>query len=102
MSHTGPVAQAADSLGGQIPQIQSFSSRHRQARRPRAAGPSDRALNRLAGWYAIALRLGGAVLFTAVAVLAATKQVSGLRLSVALTVLCIWSACFTWCVQAWT
>jgi len=98
MSHTGPVAPAADSLGGQIPPIQSFSGRHRQVRRPRAVGPSDQALNRLAGWYAIALRLGGAVLFTAVAVLAATKQVSGLWLSVALTVLCLWSACFTWWV----
>ena len=80
MSHTGPVAPAADSVGGQIsqiPQIQPFAGRHRQARRARVAGPSDQALNRLAGWYAIALRLGGTVLFTAVAVLAATKQVSG-------------------------
>jgi signal transduction histidine kinase len=98
MSHTGPVAPAADSLERQIPQIQSFSGRHRPGRRPRAAGPSDQALNRLAGWYAIALRLGGAVLFTAVAVLAASKQVSGLWLSVALTGLCLWSACFTWWV----
>jgi len=49
--------------------------------------------------YAIALRLGGAVLFSAVAVLAATKQVSGWWLGVALTVLCLWSACFTWWVR---
>jgi signal transduction histidine kinase len=95
MPHTGPVAPAADSVGGQI---QALAGRHRQARRPRVAGPSDQALNRLAGWYAIALRLGGAILFTAVAVLAATRQVSGWWLSVALTVLCLWSACFTWWV----
>src|ERR1019366_7027731 len=44
--------------------------------RPPFTGPSGQALHRLAGWYAIALRLGGAVLFTAVAVLAATKQIS--------------------------
>jgi signal transduction histidine kinase len=102
MSHTGPVAPAADSVGGQISQIsqiQPFAGRYGQARRARVAGPSDQALNRLAGWYAIALRLGGAVLFTAVAVLAATKQVSGLWLGVALTVLCLWSACFTWWVR---
>lgn len=102
MSHTGPVAPAADSVGGQIPQIpqiQPFAGGHRQARRARVAGPSDRALNRLAGWYAIALRLGGAVLFTAVAVLAATKQVSGMWLGVALTGLCLWSVCFTWWVR---
>jgi hypothetical protein len=68
-------------------------------RRTRAAGPSDQVLNRLAGWYAIALRLGGAVLFSAVAVLAATKQVSGWWLGAALTVLCVWSACFTWWVR---
>jgi hypothetical protein len=102
MSHTGPVAPAADSVGGQIsqiPQIQPFAGLHGQARRARVAGPSDQALNRLAGWYAIALRLGGAVLFTAVALLAATKQVPGLWLGVALTGLCLWSACFTWWVR---
>jgi Histidine kinase-like ATPase domain len=32
-------------------------------------------------------------------VLAATKQVSGWWLGVALTVLCLWSACFTWWVR---
>jgi histidine kinase/DNA gyrase B/HSP90-like ATPase len=47
----------------------------------------------------MALRLGGAVLFSAVAVLAATKQVSGWWLGPALTVLCLWSACFTWWVR---
>jgi signal transduction histidine kinase len=96
MSHTGPVALAADSVGRQL---QSPAGRHRQARRPRVAGPSDQALNRLAGLYAIALRLGGAVLFSAVALLAATRQVSGWWLGVALTVLCLWSACFTWRVR---
>ena len=55
---------------------------------PAGSGPSDQALHWLAGWYAIALRLGGAVLFTAVAVLAATRQVSGWWLSAPLTGLC--------------
>ncbi|MGD0243158.1 MAG: ATP-binding protein [Streptosporangiaceae bacterium] len=88
---------AAESVGGQV---QPSAGRHRRARRrSRSAGPSDQALNRLAGWYAIALRLGGAVLFSAVAVLAATKQVSGWWLGVALTALCLWSACFTWWVR---
>jgi signal transduction histidine kinase len=96
MPHTGPVAPAVDSV---VRQIRPPAGRHRQARRPRTAGPSDQALNRLAGWYAIALRLGGAALFSAVAVLAATKQVSGWWLGVALTVLCLWSACFTWWVR---
>jgi len=99
MSHNGPVAPAADFIGGQLQQVRPFPGRHSQARRPRGAGPSDQALNRLAGWYAIALRLGGAILFTAVAVLAATKQVSGLWLGVALVALCSWSACFTWWVR---
>jgi signal transduction histidine kinase len=67
--------------------------------RPRVAGPSDQALHWLAGWYAIALRLGGAVLFTAVAVLAATRQVSGWWLSAPLTGLCAWSAFFYWWVK---
>ncbi len=62
--------------------------------RPRVAGPSDRALHWLAGWYAIALRLGGAVLFTAVAVLAATRPVSAWWLTAPLTGLCLWSAFF--------
>jgi signal transduction histidine kinase len=67
--------------------------------RPRVAGPSDQALHWLAGWYAIALRLGGAVLFTAVAVLAATRQVSGWWLSAPLTGLCVWSAFFYWVIK---
>ena len=92
LPHTGPVAPAANTLGGQI--RPPAGSRGR-ARRPRFAGPSDQALNWLAGWYAIALRLGGAVLFTAVAVLAATKQVSGWWLGALLTALCLWSAFFT-------
>ena len=56
-------------------------------------------MHRLAGWYAIALRLGGAVLFTAVAVLAATKQISGWWVGAPLTALCLWSAFFTWRVR---
>ena len=63
------------------------------------SGPSDQALHWLAGWYAIALRLGGAVLFTAVAVLAATRQTSGWWLGVPLAALCLWSAFFAWRVR---
>jgi signal transduction histidine kinase len=65
----------------------------------RLAGPSDQALNRLADWYAIALRLSGAVLFTAVAVLAAPKQVSGWWLGAPLAALCLWAALFAWGVR---
>jgi signal transduction histidine kinase len=53
----------------------------------------------MAGWYAIALRLGGAVLFTAIAVLAATKQVSGWWLGAPLSALCLWSAFFAWRIR---
>jgi signal transduction histidine kinase len=67
--------------------------------RRRVAGPSDQALDWLAGWYAIALRLGGAVLFTVIAVLAATTQISGWWLGVPLTALCLWSAFFTWRIR---
>jgi len=96
LPHTDPVERAAEFIGGQI---QPFAATRGLARRPRVAGPSDRALNWLAGWYAIALRLGGAVLFTAIAVLAATRQVSGWWLGALLTVLCLWSAFFTWRVR---
>jgi signal transduction histidine kinase len=68
-------------------------------RRPQVAGPSDRALHWLAGWYAIALRLGGAVLFTAIAVLAATERISGWWLGLPLTALCLWSVFFAWRVR---
>ncbi|HTZ26176.1 MAG TPA: ATP-binding protein [Streptosporangiaceae bacterium] len=87
---------AADPAGRQI---QPPAGRHRRARRSRVPGPSDQALHRLAGWYAIALRLGGAVLFTAVAVLAATKHVSGWWLGAPLTALCLWSALFAWQIR---
>ena len=95
LPHTGPVDLAADSLREQI---QPAASR-RYAPRPQLAGPSDQALDRLAGWYAIALRLGGAVLFTAVAVLAAAQQISGWWLGALLTSLCLWSAVFTWRIR---
>jgi signal transduction histidine kinase len=92
MPHTGAVEPAADSVGRPI---QLAAARRRLAYRRRLAGPSDRALDRLAGWYAIALRFGGAVLFTGVAILAATRPVSGWWLGVPLTALCLWSAFFT-------
>jgi signal transduction histidine kinase len=96
LPHTGPVAAAVDSVGGHssLP-----AGSRRRVRRPRFAGPSDQALHRLAGWYAIALRLGGAVLFTAIAVLAATAQTSGWWLGATLTALCSWSAFFAWWVR---
>jgi signal transduction histidine kinase len=90
------VKPAADSAGGQV---RPPAGRHRRALRSRLPGPSDQALHRLAGWYAIALRLGGAVLFTAVAVLAATKHVSGWWLGAPLTALCLWSALFAWRIR---
>ena len=96
LPHTGPVEPAADSIGWQI---HPPAVRRGRGRLPRFAGPSDQALHRLAGWYAIALRLGGTVLFTAVAVLAATRQISGWWLGALLTVLGLWSAFFTWRVR---
>jgi signal transduction histidine kinase len=96
LTHTYPVEPGADSVGRQV---QSPAGRRRGARRPRVAGPSDTALHWLAGWYAVALRLGGAVLFTAIAVLAATRQISGWWLGALLTALCLWSAFFTWRVR---
>ena len=95
--HTGPVEPAANSVTEQI-QLPAGRLRGR-ARGPRLAGPSDQVLHRLAGWYAIALRLGGAVLFTAVAMLAARKQVSGWWLGAPLATLCLWSAFFAWRVR---
>ena len=62
LPHTGPVESAADSVGVQI---QLPAGRRRRAPSPGLTGPSDQALHRLAGWYAIALRLGGAALFAA-------------------------------------
>jgi signal transduction histidine kinase len=90
------VERAADSVGGQI---HPPAGRRGRARRPWVAGPSDQALHWLAGWYAIALRLGGAILFTAIAVLAATRQISGWWLAAPLTALCLWSAFFAWRVR---
>jgi signal transduction histidine kinase len=90
------VKPAADSVGRQI---RPPAGRHRRTRRSRFTGPSDQALNWLAGWYAIALRLGGAILFTAVAVLAATREISPWWLAAPLTALCLWSAFFAWQVR---
>jgi signal transduction histidine kinase len=90
------VESAAESVGAPI---QPLAARRAWAARPRVAGPSDQALHWLAGWYAIALRLGGAVLFTAIAALAATKLTSGWWLAVPLTGLCVWSGFFTWHVR---
>ena len=96
LPHTGSVGPVAESIGGEG---QPSTGRPGRGAGPLAAGPSDQALHWLAGWYAIALRLGGAGLFTAVAVLAATEQVSGFWLGVSLTALCLWSAFFAWRVR---
>jgi signal transduction histidine kinase len=96
LPHTGPVELAVGFAGEQI---QPPARRNRRAAGPGLIGPSDQALDRLGGWYAIALRLGGAVLFTAVAILAATKQVSGWWLGGPLTALCLWSAFFVWRIR---
>jgi len=90
------VDLAADPAGGQI---QPPAGRHGRALHPGLRGPSDQALHRLAGLYAIGLRLSAAVLFTVVAVLAATKQIPGWWLAAALTGLCLWSAFFTWRIR---
>jgi len=90
------VESAAGPVWGQI---RPSAGRRRLARRPRVAGPSDQALNRLAGWYAIGLRLGSALLFTGVAVLAGVGQISVQWLGPVLTGLCLWSALFTWLVR---
>ena len=96
LPHTGPVDLAADPVGGQI---QPPAGHRGRALHPRLIGPSDQALHRLAGWYAIGLRLSAAVLFTVVAVLAATKQIPAWWLAAALTALCSWSAFFTWRIR---
>jgi signal transduction histidine kinase len=96
LPHTGPVEAAANSVGRLI---QPLAGRRGSVGRPWVGGPSDQALHVLAGWYAVALRLGGAVLFTAIAVLAATTRVSGWWLGALLTALCLWSVFFTWRIR---
>jgi signal transduction histidine kinase len=90
------VEWAANSVGGRI---LASADRRGGVLRARVAGPSDQALHWLAGWYTVAMRLGGAVLFTVVAVLAATSQTSGWWLGAVLTALCVWSAFFTWRIR---
>jgi hypothetical protein len=62
-------------------------------------GPSGRALGRLTGWYAVALRLGSAVIYAVVGPLAATGGVSAWWLRAVLGTLCVWSAFFAWRVR---
>jgi signal transduction histidine kinase len=70
------------------------------ARHPtKPAGPSDRALDKLAGRAAIALRLSSAVTCAVVGPLAATAAVSAGWLAAVITVLCGWSAAFAWRVH---
>ncbi len=89
-----------DSIGGQVKPAGSQAGRARRARLAvPAAGASDLALHRLAGWFAIALRLGGAILFTVVGLLAASARISAWWLGLLLAALCLWSAVFTWRVR---
>jgi signal transduction histidine kinase len=64
--------------------------------RPRRdpGGPSDRALHRLVGWYAVGLRLWIAVAVVVAAPLAATAATSGAWLAAVLVTLCAWSVFF--------
>ena len=67
----------------------------RWGRRRRApGGPSDRALHRLVGWYAVGLRLWIAVAVVVAAPLAATAAFSGAWLAAVLVTLCAWSVFF--------
>jgi Histidine kinase-like ATPase domain len=69
-------------------------------RRARAAGgPSDRALDGLAGRCAIALRVSSAVTCAVVGPLAATAAGSAWWLAAVLTGLCCWSAAFVLAVR---
>ena len=56
--------------------------------------PSDRALQRLVGWYAVGFRLWIAVAVVVAAPLAATAAVSGAWLAAALVTLAAWSVFF--------
>ncbi|HZC60760.1 MAG TPA: ATP-binding protein [Streptosporangiaceae bacterium] len=56
--------------------------------------PSDRALHRLVGWYAVGFRLWIAVAVVVAAPLAATAAVSGAWLAAALVTLSAWSVFF--------
>ncbi|HEV2377862.1 MAG TPA: ATP-binding protein [Streptosporangiaceae bacterium] len=58
------------------------------------SGPSDRALSRLAGHFAIALRLGSAAMCVVAGLLAAVGGVSGFWLGLVIVVLCGWSLVF--------
>lgn len=64
--------------------------------RPRRdpGGPSDRALHRLVGWYAVGLRLWIAVAVVVAAPLAATAATSGTWLAAVLVTLGAWSVFF--------
>lgn len=57
-------------------------------------GPSDRALSRLAGYFAIALRLGSALVCMVAGLLAAVGGVSRIWLGLVIVVLCGWSLVF--------
>lgn len=62
-------------------------------------GPSDRALAALAARYAVALRLGSAVLYAVVGPLAGTAGISAWWLYLVISALCGWSAVFAWLVR---
>src|ERR1022692_3447357 len=59
---------------------------------------SGLALGRLAGWYAVVLRVGSAVACAVAGPLAATPAVSGPWLALIIVALCGWSVLFAWAV----
>src|SRR5450755_453107 len=67
----------------------AHSGRSRSRRAP--SGPSDRALHRFVGWYAVGLRLRIAVAVVVAAPLAVTAATSGAWLAAVLVTLCAWS-----------
>jgi anti-sigma regulatory factor (Ser/Thr protein kinase) len=81
--------------------MSAIGLRRSAAARPAAAtgGPSDRALDKLAGRAAIALRLSSAVTCAVVGPVAATGDTSAAWLAVVITILCGWSAAFAWRVH---
>jgi two-component system, NarL family, sensor kinase len=70
----------------------AHSGRSRSRRAP--SGPSDRALHRFVGWYAVGLRLWIAVAVVVAAPLAATAATSAAWLAAVLVTLCAWSVFF--------
>ena len=79
--------------------MQPLPGRRAWASRPRVAGPSDQALHWVAGWYSIALRLGGAVCSPRWRCWRRRGRPRAGGWAAPLTGLCLWSVFFTWQVR---